>query len=342
MYASLFSFVVTFCTALLLLATQVQAAGGYKVMHIGNSLIMHEGPPGTLEGLAKGAGYTSHYHLISWLGGSNIEWLWKNEASTADPAIHYTPEYVGWGVALHAPNTWDFLMLEPYSGWLVTSLKADSTYGSLFYDSALTLNPNTKLIIYQHWPLNGTTWATSDFSRKISYFESVANAIQKSHPTKTVLITPVGMVFDSTRRLADKGLMPGMTSGSDLFDPGDTQHQSPKGVWLIAVVWYATIYQKDPSPLPNSGFPGTAAAATAIKTLAWNIVKSYTWAKIPSTAIRQSETHLANVKQMSMEKGDGLFDLQGEKISGNQHKSGLLIVTKGMQPLRMQFISRKK
>jgi hypothetical protein len=239
-------------------------------------------------------------------------------------------------------------MLEPYSpGWKPYNPKSDSIYANLIYDSVLTLstsNANCVCVIYQHWPFRGTTYATTDPSRKVSQFEFVANGVQKRHPDKRVVIAPAGMVIDSLCRLANSGKLPGVASDSVFFDPGDTQHPSLLGGWTVMLTWYATIFQKTPSSVPNSCHTGATiptALATIIKNVVWGIVTSYSWAKVTTTGVEQPRNHQPSMSPVPVNKDTRFFDTMGRTASQELKRSGVLIVADRMNSARIYVITNR-
>jgi hypothetical protein len=341
---SLFSVIIACSVTFILFVVPVQAAG-HNVLLIGNSLVIHGGPCWDLEGAAKASGYPDYYQLVNWYPGSDMMQVWQDKSLMEDQQFHYNSEEVGFSTTFAKGKVWDYVLLEPYSpGWKTYNPKSDSIYANLMYDSVLTLstsNANCVCVIYQHWPLRGTTYATTDASRKVSQFEFVARGVQNRHPGKKVVIAPAGMVIDSLCRLANSGKLPGVTSDSVFFDPGDTQHPSLLGGWAVMLTWYATIFQKDPAALANTCYTGAAvptALATIIKNVVWGIVSSYSWTKVGATSVGQPVSPVSQMSVCKFQKGNGLIDIRGRDVSGNLKRSGTAIVINGAQLVQMQLM----
>jgi hypothetical protein len=81
------------------------------------------------------------------------------------------------------------------------------------------------------------------------------------------------------RTLIDHGEMPGIEPGEDSFYAtlfADSVHVNAAGCYLVDLTWYAALYRESPEgKMLPIGTNLTAAQATALQKLAWDVVKNY-------------------------------------------------------------------
>jgi hypothetical protein len=83
-----FRMTVLFCTLVFCAVVPILAAG-HNILLIGNSLIIHDGPPWDLQNAAKATGYSDYYHQINWYPGSDMMQVWQDKSLMEDPQFHY-------------------------------------------------------------------------------------------------------------------------------------------------------------------------------------------------------------------------------------------------------------
>jgi hypothetical protein len=263
-----------FLTVLLGTAVCRIDAEGYRFLSIGNSLSIHGNEAFGMDVFARAVGYADHDFNSCWSPGKPLVGWVDNPAHAfiGDHFISLTDAY---------KKTWDVLLLQPFD----QSFESDLNAGKTLITNVKKSNPGILIIVYQQWPMSGETYANVKESRSVAFYEKLAAGYQAANPGNRVVIAPCGLVHMALHEKIAKGEIPGLTSTSQLFD--DDLHQSRIQGYANSLTWLAVTYGKDirTDAIPNT-FPGwwgytiPKAQTDALKKVVWDVVISYTWAKM--------------------------------------------------------------
>jgi hypothetical protein len=82
----------------------------------------------------------------------------------------------------------------------------------------------------------------------------------------------------------EAGQVPGLATTAFLskfyLDNGNDDHLTEAGRWFISLVFYACLFQKNPSGVSTAAVGLTAAQATVLKEIAWTTVTSYQYSGV--------------------------------------------------------------
>lgn len=264
---------------------------GFKSYHIGNSLtdtINH-----WLKPIADSTG-VNHTYARWTIPGAPIAWLVEHMGEGfGDPegATQFDTF-----VQSFAPI--DHMSIQPYSdpAWNIQGPAAVQ-----LLTKALAYSPNVQFWIYAQWPSqkewstskaafsNGggtvfppwqvlhkpTTWEEAT-ENEVLYHEAFLEQIQPSVGGKPILIIPGGLALVELKRQFEAGMIPDMSGDfwSTFFE--DEVHLAPKAQYLIALVFYACIYQLPPEArVTHEGTGLTAEQAAIFQRIAWNVANAY-------------------------------------------------------------------
>jgi hypothetical protein len=253
-----------------------------SVVMVGHSLVNYD-MPRMLEVLADDAGHT-HQGGAQVLIGAN---LWANWDE------HYEAEFDA-RTALASGN-WDTLVLTEaipllnHLTWSDTFLYAGNWHGL-----ALGANAATRTYIYETWHCTdsgtptGCDWDDNDhiawrqrLNEDLPRWQSIADHLNANFEGAEVTLVPAGQALGLLHDRIQAGQVPGYSSVFQLFS--DNIHLTDTGNYFVALVMYATIYQRSPEGLTNDitdpwGGAYTmpdAATALLLQQIAWQAVSDY-------------------------------------------------------------------
>jgi hypothetical protein len=256
---------------------------GQRTYHIGNSLT--DTINDNLQEIAKSAGY-DHQYLRSTIPGAPTDWNWNHPGQAMGEPDYRTV------FATKAPI--DHLFTQPFAGHN-RSVDNEVEYSGKFYRLARQKSPRVQMWIYAQWPEKDfdDNWARATDSaaglgrspaktweeavaNHLAYHEAVRQRLAQENPGQPVWIVPGGLALVNLKRAIEAGQMPGM---KDFFATQfqDDVHLSDKGAYLIGLVHYVCIYQRNPMgvSLANSGL--TPEQAAIYQRIAWDTVRNYQW-----------------------------------------------------------------
>ncbi len=160
---------------------------------------------------------------------------------------------------------------------------ASSRWLAHWANVARTANPETRLYLYETWHrlTDPAGWLTRiDADLQTLWIDKVLTpAMRRSQ--QPIYLIPAGQTLAAVARAAEAGMLPGLARREDLF--ADDIHLNATGSYLVALVHYATIYQRDPTGLPQPTLRADGSAATtlapqtakALQELVWATVRRY-------------------------------------------------------------------
>ena len=261
--------------------------GPQRVYHIGHSLVGRDMPAMLAQMAGSGHGYESQ---LGW--GATLKSHWEPdvpvngfEAENAHPRFRAAREAV-------ASGDYDALILTE-----MVEIKdairyfASGDYLHRFARAAWDANPATRVFLYETWHrLNDDEGWMMRLERDLpTYWEGEILQRALAHPgmARPIHLIPAGQVMARlVTEIERTGGAPGLTSRQDLFS--DEIHLNDQGLYLIALVHYAVLYQRDPAGLPHAlrradGTPAVApdpAAAALMQRITWDVVRA-----IPQTGL---------------------------------------------------------
>lgn len=268
---------------------------GLKSYHIGNSLTDTINP--WLEPIADSTGVDHEFSRWT-MPGTTLGWIWSHRGPN-DSGIG-TPEdarlFDSW-VKTFAPI--DHLTLQPYSD---PTLDQEGGVAIEMFDAARAESPQLQLWIYDQWPQraepewsndalanykgpNGvqppkpTSWEDA-VAGQLRYHEMFRQFVDDGASGKPVRIIPAGLALRELKRQMDAGQIPGL---NDFFGSmfQDYIHLNPPAQYLVALVFYACLYQQTPEGHVTFSEPSLTPEQTlAFQRIAWKVASEYRWAGI--------------------------------------------------------------
>ena len=251
-----------------------------RTFHIGNSLT--DTVDGWLKPVAESAGRKLDFHRFT-IPGAPTDWLWNHPGSGfGDP--RYAEAFF-----VLAPV--DHIFTQPFAGH-GRSVENEADYSGRFFNLCHKDSPDVQAWLYVQWPgpefkdkwaqgsvaglslKPATTWQEG-VANHVAYTEAVAKRIGETYKGKPILIVPGGLALATLKTEIDAGRVPGMT---DFFKEtfADGIHMTPKGRYLISLVFYACIYKECPEGKVSALTTGlTPEQAAVFQRIAWETAKGY-------------------------------------------------------------------
>jgi len=253
-----------------------------RTFHIGNSLT--DTVDGWLKPVVESAGRRLDFHRFT-IPGAPTDWLWTHPGSGFGDARYAEAFFV------LAPI--DHIFTQPFAGHN-RAIENEAEHSGKFFDLCRKDSPDVQAWLYVQWPgpdfkdqwslgkgataglslKPATTWQEG-VANHVAYTEAVAKRIGETYKGKPVRIVPGGLALAKLKTEVDSGRVPGM---ADFFKEmfADGIHLTPKGRYLISLVFYACIYMESPegkvSALTTGLTPGQAAI---FQRIAWETAKGY-------------------------------------------------------------------
>ncbi len=272
--------------------------GSLRVYFLGHSLVGRV-MPAMLEQLAPpGHDYASQ---LGW--GAELEAHWKHP----DPPLNgfetenAHPRFRPAGAEIDGGTYDAVVMTEKIS--LRDSLRWHDTPGYLarWADRARAARPDVRLFLYETWHRLDVEEGWLDrIDRDLPELwegQALFGALARDPQRRPIHVIPGGQVLaEVVRRVEGGGGVPGLTRREDLFRKAadgtqDMIHLSDQGAYLIALVHYAVLYQRDPTGLPHAllredgtpADPPSAQAARLMQEVVWDVVT-----RLPRTGVPQA------------------------------------------------------
>jgi hypothetical protein len=297
---------------LLLMACLVLQSNGatLSAFHLGNSLTdQFDGIPD----IARSKGDSLHQKRMT-VPGAGIEYLWHNTTLPTD-----------------LNSSWDILNTLAFCNGSELGVNNDAKYIGLYYDKALSVNPNTKLVVFAQWWDTAKVWETVwhsslDTSKpgyaqpygSAAYHQTLTTKLRTMYPTKEVVLVPVGHVLDSFEHKAAKGEIPGFTRAHDLY--ADGIHLNSSGKYLQNITGYAVYFKKDPhgAGLSFSQWSGTESVSQSFANIAadivWGVVRNLSaYTGVTSTDVKPVARSANRLIDASARPGE-LFSITGRLV----------------------------
>jgi len=268
-------------------------AGVQSSMHIGNSLT--DTINDLLPTLAADGGIALDYNRYTIPGAGT--WMYDQNPTG------------GFGVpdvqeALRT-RSFDHLSMQPFPNYPCQPAASadgddsDSGFLAQAWGDAMTQNPDIQMWVYQQWPapadfvncMSGGGWTRGDWAppeptdwesavaNELTYQEAVRSELIAVYPdAPPPYIVPGGLALLALKQAVDAGEVPGMSDffGTFFLDGGADIHLTAPGAYLIALVFYSSMFQTDPAGLGNdSGGLLTDEQAAIFQRIAWETVLSY-------------------------------------------------------------------
>lgn len=170
---------------------------------------------------------------------------------------------------------------DQHNGWM------SSLLGGLYYDLAVTSNPDTRVFLYETWPPLGNEWSGGSWRDQVADYRDSAwgrilddinadldsNGDEESPPMRLI---PAGQAMALAHDAIARGELPTINSMEELL-PDGVHHAGP-GHHLVACVMYATIYGRSPVGASGTVFHHNnpeelnEALARKLQEIAWEAV----------------------------------------------------------------------
>jgi hypothetical protein len=264
------------------------ARNAISVFLLGHSLLNTD-VPWTLKGIAESGGFTYFYREQLNVGAA-LRAQWENPARFNNIPV-WNPmlgrdEQMGANSHLELPTgRYDsFVMTEAIP---LDVQEGSVDYAGRFYDLAVRGRADIRVYLYETWSHvaagNYVAWrAKIDQWRPL--WEKIADDVRAARPSgPPVRIVPGGQamaaLYDTIQR---NGRVGTLTQIGQVFS--DDVHLNATGNYFMGLVYYATLYARDPSGTPavqagpfqlqNMVVTDTATRA-ALQALAWQTVRGY-------------------------------------------------------------------
>ena len=264
-------------------------ADGMAVYHLGHSLVGRN-MPAMVEQLALAAGITGHSHASQLGWGASLD-----QHRTGD-VPGFAEENGGPAFRPAAPA----MASGQYDAVVLTEM-VELRDAIRYHDSAAALahwaraarngNRQVRVYLYETWHRldDPDGWLTRiDTDLAALWQGKLARPAMAMDGTGTIHIIPAGQALAAVVRALEARLVPGLTHRQDLFarmpdGTVDPIHLNDRGLYIIALVHFATLYHRSPEGFPHRlrRADGTMADALPdqavgdIQSLVWRTVRGY-------------------------------------------------------------------
>jgi hypothetical protein len=261
----------------------LRPARAANVLHIGHSLMEKEMPQ-WVKNLADEA-EIPHSYSYQLIIGSPLTYQWDIGEFDEEMQKGQKGRQGVSARASLATGKFDALVMCDATP-VLTHLK----WGSLesapkFYELALRSNPKTRVYLYHFWPHLNAPDYNAAFAEELKAYETIADTMAQKHaaefPEGKVHIVPAGAAIVELKRRIEAGQVPGINGIRDIYH--DDIHLTKTGMYLVALVHFATLYGKDPTGLSaqmkdewgNVTVNLPPATAKIFQEIAWKAVTDY-------------------------------------------------------------------
>ena len=261
---------------------------------LGHSLLNTD-VPWTLKGIAESGRFTYYYREQLNIGAA-LRAQWENPARFNSIPVWNTmlgrDEQLGANSHVELPTgRYDsFVMTEAIP---VDVQIGSADYAGRFYDLAVRGRPDIRVYIYETWDfVKGGDWAgwRAKINQWRPVWEKIADDVKATRPAgPPVRIVPGGQamaaLYDAIQR---SGRVGNLTQIGQVFE--DDIHLNATGNYFMGLVYYATLYARDPSGTPavqagpfqmQNMVVADAATRAALQALAWQTVRGYARSGVP-------------------------------------------------------------
>lgn len=272
--------------------------GPLSVYHLGHSLVGRT-MPAMLEQLAP----PGHRHASQLGWGTSLKQHWQGPAAIAGfEAENAHPRFRPADRALASGDYDAVVLTEMVEIRAAIRWHASADHLARWARAARAGNPAVRLYLYETWhhlddPEGWLARIDRDLARHWED-EVLRPALARRGVGGPIHLVPGGQALARfVRALEARGGVEGLADRRDLFartpDGGrDTIHLNDLGAYLIALVHYAVLYQRDPAGLPHAlrradGTPAeapSAEAAALMQAVVWEVVRSLPKTGVPPAA----------------------------------------------------------
>lgn len=257
------------------------------IYHLGHSLVNRE-MPAMLSQLA-GAGH-AYQSQLGW--GTTLKAHWGDEPINGFESENAHDQFRPAKDAV-ASGDYDAIVLTEMVEIRDAVAYFDSPhYLALWANAALEARPDVRLYLYETWHKldDPAGWLERIDTDLTEYWkgEVLRPALADLPEGARIHVIPAGQALAAfVRAVEARGGIPDVRDRRDLFAKGpdgtpDVIHLNELGNYLVALVHYAVIYQKDPTGLPfrlqrSDGSPATAPepeTALLMQEIAWEVAKN--------------------------------------------------------------------
>jgi hypothetical protein len=261
----------------------VQSSRADNVFHIGHSLMEKEMPL-FVKKMAEQAKipHSYDYQLII---GSPLQYQWNIGNFSEEEQVAKKGRQGKSARASIASGKYDAVIMCDATPVLEHLKWGSLDYAPQFYALALKSNPKARVFLYHFWPsLNAPNYAAA-FAEELKAYEKIADTSTalhaKQYPGQKVHIVPAGAAIVELKNRIERGQVPGIVGIRDIYQ--DDIHLTPTGMYLVALVHFATLYHTDPKGLSATmknewGQPIVnlqPATAAVFQDIAWKAVTGY-------------------------------------------------------------------
>lgn len=257
------------------------------IYHLGHSLVNRE-MPAMLSQLA-GAGH-DYQSQLGW--GTTLKAHWGDEPINGFESENAHDQFRPAKDAV-ASGDYDAIVLTEMVEIRDAVAYFDSPhYLALWANAALEARPDVRLYLYETWHKldDPAGWLERIDTDLTEYWkgEVLRPALADLPEGARIHVIPAGQALAAfVRAVEARGGIPDVRDRRDLFAKGpdgtpDVIHLNELGNYLVALVHYAVIYQRDPTGLPfrlqrSDGSPATAPepeTALLMQEIAWEVAKN--------------------------------------------------------------------
>lgn len=271
--------------------------GKLTVFHLGHSLVGRD-MPAMLQQLA-GAGH-AYDSQLGWGASLRQHWEPSEEIPGFDTENGH-PRYRDVGQALDSGEYDALVLTEMVEIRDAIKWHHSAEYLQRFARRAWKHSPKTRVYLYETWhDIEHPEGFLTRIDRDLRMYweqEILDRALAHDAMQQPIYVIPAGQVLARfIREVKKRGGVEGISRKEDLFATAedgsqDTIHFGDLGAYLVAVVHYAVLYQRDPTGLPHAltnagGEPMTAPSAEAARLMqevTWEVLTHY-----PRTGVAQA------------------------------------------------------
>ena len=321
-----------------------------QVYHVGNSLVRGITLP-QLDALveSRDSNYVYGSHLT---GGQTLEGHLARNAQTIN---HFESDNFGDFDSALVEHEWDGVVLLPFRQDLNDSSSGTGTITNVqdFIDLTLT-NPDaqgTNFYIYSYWiarPEDSSSpgefqsidytslWDRSSEGGEVwenrDYYEQLVEAVNDNNPdlVNPVNLIPVGDVFYELDNRIKAGLIPQLDPSqgvNQFYSDGIHLNEFPFtddptiGTYIVALTFYATLFQDDPRGLTGSvyGFDDIADAPllAAVQDAVWDVVSTHPFSGLSQEEAESNVLYRVNAGGPTIAATDGGPDWLADTADNN-------------------------
>ncbi len=255
-----------------------------RVFHLGHSLVGPDMPHMLAQLSPQGHGWNSQ------LGsGTSLKQHWEPDLAILDfETTNQPPAYRDAREGISSGDYDAVVLTEMVELRDALRYLDGSEYFQRWANLARSGNPQTRIYLYETWhhlndPEGWEARIVQDM--EMLWLQKLAGADSRTHPDRPAYLIPAGQVMAAVARAIEAGEIDGLTAREDLFARNadgdlDTIHINDLGVYVVALIHFAVLYQQDPLGLPhqlnradgNVAQSLSATAAQQVQKIVWQVV----------------------------------------------------------------------